>query len=67
MKSPSNTPQDYGHPDNDLDGNQMSETVEHGEPTETQSDPQAGEDSEGTRQDAPEVSGVEAAGPPSFD
>ncbi len=66
MNALPNTPQDYGHPDNNLDGDQMSKNAEHEKPADPRLDPEVGEHPRLNKRDGEEISDDEAAGPPSL-
>lgn len=66
MNASPNTPQDYGHPDNNLDGDQMSENAEQDQSADPRLDPKASEHPELNKRDGAEVPGDEVTGPPSL-
>lgn len=57
MNSPSNTPQDYGHPDSNPDDDQMSKNAERDQPADPRLDPNVSEDPGLNKRD-----GIEARG-----
>lgn len=67
MSKPPITPQDYGHPDNILDGNPVSKNAGEEEPADPRLDPEVGENYGLNRPGEEVVADETLAGSPSID
>lgn len=68
MNSTANTPQDYGHPDNNPDQDPMSKNAERNKPADPRLDPDVSQDPGLNKRDGTEALGEnEVKGPATLD